>query len=31
MTFDGIDRHFLVVDVEPTARRITTVRVVRVD
>lgn len=31
MTFDGIDRHFLVVDVDPAARRITDVRVVRVD
>ncbi len=31
MRFDGIDRHFLVVDVDPTASRVTAVRVVRVD
>jgi 3',5'-cyclic AMP phosphodiesterase CpdA len=31
MAFDGIDRHFLVVDVDPTAQRVTSVRVVRVD
>ncbi len=31
MRFDGIDRHFLVVDVDPTAGAITGVRVVRVE
>jgi 3',5'-cyclic AMP phosphodiesterase CpdA len=31
MAFDGIDRHFLVVSVDPTAGRVTSVRVVRVD
>ncbi len=31
MAFDGIDRHFLVVDVDPVAQRVTGVRIVRVD
>ena len=31
MRLDGIDRHFLAVDADPTANRLTSVRVIRVD
>jgi 3',5'-cyclic-AMP phosphodiesterase len=31
MRFDGIDRHFLVVDVSPAQNAVLSVRVVRVD